>query len=138
VCLSVCLYRHTPVLYRNGCTDRPDFFAYRFPPTYATLFYGNLSISINKGTSLWNFVSNSGLRHANFSTPPPHISATAQPMLKLETYNDCRKTTHHAKWYFGWTTWVVWTNSQLPLQGFFLPFLVSSSCAQVAPVHDRF
>jgi len=34
VCLSVC---HTPVLYRNGCTDRAGFLAYGLPSTFATL-----------------------------------------------------------------------------------------------------
>jgi len=33
VCLSVCVC-HTPVLYRNGCMDRADFFACRFPSIY--------------------------------------------------------------------------------------------------------
>jgi len=51
----------------------------------------------------------------------PRSSVTAQPMLmKLETYNYCRKTTHHAKRYCDRTTLVVWTNIQLLQYGFFL------------------
>ena len=63
----------------------------------------------------------------------PHSSETAQPMLvKLETYNYCRKTTHCAKRYFDRTTWVVWADSQFATVRFLsLPFLVSWARAQV-------
>jgi len=43
-------------------------------------------------------------------------------LMKPETYNYCWKTTNHAKWYFDQTKWVVWTNIQLPLEGFFVLF----------------
>ena len=56
VCLCVCpCVCHTPVLYRNGCMDRCDFFAYRFPPISVLWKLGYLK---NKGTSLWNVVPN--------------------------------------------------------------------------------
>jgi len=46
----------------------------------------------------------------------PDSSVTTQPMLiKLETCNYCRKTTHHVKRYFNRTTWVVWAIASLPL-----------------------
>jgi len=39
-----------------------------FPSTYATLCLGKLGYSRNKGTSIWNFVPNSGLRKFRYST----------------------------------------------------------------------
>jgi len=64
VCLCVCLcVCHTPVLYRNGCTDRADFFACRFPSIHAALCFKEI-----KGTSFWNFVPNSGLREFRHGT----------------------------------------------------------------------
>ena len=43
---SVCAcVRHTPVLYRNGCTDRANFFAYRFLSKYATLCFREIRVS---------------------------------------------------------------------------------------------
>ena len=56
-CTSVC---HTPVLYRNGCTDRADILRrlqVSLDPRSA-VSYGNLGISQKSGyfASLWNFV----------------------------------------------------------------------------------
>ena len=42
ICLSI---HHTPVLYRNSCTDEADFFAYRFPSTYAMMCFREISVS---------------------------------------------------------------------------------------------
>jgi len=58
--------RHTPVLYRNGCTDRGDIFLAGFPQPMLRYVLGYLR---NKGTSLWNFVPNSGLRKFRTGTP---------------------------------------------------------------------
>ena len=59
LCPSVC---HKSVFYRNGWTNRAGFGMWAsFHPFYAVL-KGNSVISKNKGTSLWNFVLNSGLR----------------------------------------------------------------------------
>ena len=57
LCLSVC---HKSVFYRNGWTNRVGMWA-SFHLSY-TVLKGNSVISKNKGTSLWNFVLNSGLR----------------------------------------------------------------------------
>ena len=63
LCLSVCPYVcHKSVFYRNGWTNRAGFGMWAsFHPSYTAL-KGNSVISQNKGTSLWNFVLNSGLR----------------------------------------------------------------------------
>jgi len=59
LCPSV---RHKSVFYRNGWTNRAVFGTWAsFHPSY-TVLKGNSVISKNKGTSLWNFVLNSGLR----------------------------------------------------------------------------
>jgi len=54
--------RHKPVLYQNEQTDRaglcPRNFLWRISQT--VLLYRNSGTSKNKGTSLWNFVPNSG------------------------------------------------------------------------------
>jgi len=42
--------------------------------------------------------------------------------MKLETYNYCRKATHHAKRYFDPTTWVVWANTQFATARFLSVF----------------
>jgi len=44
ICMSVCLC-NTSVLYRNVYTDRADFFAYRVPSTYATLYFMEIRVS---------------------------------------------------------------------------------------------
>ena len=63
LCLSVCLsVRHKSEFYRNGWTNRAGFGMWAsFHPSYTEL-KGNSVISTNKGTSVWNFVLNSGLR----------------------------------------------------------------------------
>jgi len=92
---------------------------------HATVAYANLVITAVR--PLYNGII--------FQISIPHSSLTTLWMLmKLETYNYCRKTTHHAKRYFDWTILVVWTNSHCVR---FLSFSVSWARAQVAPV-DRF
>jgi len=59
VCQSV---RHKSVFYRNGSTNRAGFWHVSFLPPVLHCVSGNSVISKNKGTSLWNFVLNSGLR----------------------------------------------------------------------------
>jgi len=55
LCLSVCLSLcHKLEFYRNGWTNRAGFW-------HGSL-KGNLGVSKNKGTSLWNFVPNSRRR----------------------------------------------------------------------------
>ena len=62
LCLSVCpSVRHKSVSYRNDWTNRAVFGMWAFfHPSY--VLKGNSIISKNKGTSLWNFVLNSGLQ----------------------------------------------------------------------------
>jgi len=47
---------HTPVLYRNGCTDRADF-AYRFPLAYATLYFSEIrnTIKLHYINYIWSY-----------------------------------------------------------------------------------
>ena len=62
LCLSVCpSVRHKSVFYRNGWTNRAGFWHVSFlpPVLHCVKKFGYLQ---NKGTSLWNFVLNSGLR----------------------------------------------------------------------------
>jgi len=63
LCLSVRLsVRHKSVLYRNGWTNRAGFWHVSFlPPVLHSVLKGNSVISKNKGTSVWNFLLNSGL-----------------------------------------------------------------------------
>jgi len=56
-------------------------------------------------------------------------------------YNYTPQATHHAKFDFDPTTWVVWANSQFAtvsgvFLSFFLPFLFSSARLQVAPADE--
>ena len=63
LCLSVRLsVRHKSVFYRNGWTNRTGFWHVSFLPSVLHCVKGNSVISKNKGTPLWNFVLNSGLR----------------------------------------------------------------------------
>jgi len=48
-------------------------------------------------------------------------------LMKLETYNYCRKATNRAKRYFDRTTWVVWANIQIATVRLILSFLVSGT-----------
>ena len=65
LCLSVC---HKSVFCRNGWTNRGGFWHVSFlPPSFQlpsfyTVLKGNSVIFKNKGTSLWNFFLNSGVR----------------------------------------------------------------------------
>jgi len=59
LCPSV---RHKLVFYRNGWTNRASFWRVSLIPPSYTVLKRNPVISKNKGTSLWNFVLNSGLR----------------------------------------------------------------------------
>jgi len=52
---------HKPVLYWNDWTNRAHFWHGDFPPLSHTVLKGNFGISNNQGTSLWDFVPNSGL-----------------------------------------------------------------------------
>jgi len=56
VCLSVC---HKSVFYRNGRMNRAWFWHESF---LTPILKGNSGISENEGTSVWNFVINSGLK----------------------------------------------------------------------------
>jgi len=67
-CVSVCVY-HTPILYLNGCTARARFLHRGFPRLIIHCVLGTLGISKNKGTLLWNFVSNCEL--GNLATTRP-------------------------------------------------------------------
>jgi len=60
LCLSVC---HKSVLFRNGCTNWAGFWHGSFLPLVLPVWKrnSNYGISKNKGTSFWNFVSDSGL-----------------------------------------------------------------------------
>jgi len=70
LCLSVCpSVRHKSVSYRNDWTNRAVFGMWAFfHPSY-TVLKGNPIISKNKGTSLWNFVLNSGLQKLQKISP---------------------------------------------------------------------
>ena len=46
VCVCVCVY-HTPVLYRNGCTEQDVFSPRRFPSTDATLYFRQIMVYPN-------------------------------------------------------------------------------------------
>ena len=59
LCPSVC---HKSVFCRNGWTNRAGFGMWVSFHTSYTVLKGNSVISKSKGTSLWNFVLNSGLR----------------------------------------------------------------------------
>jgi len=63
VSVSVCVcLSQVAVFYRNEWTNRAGFgTGASFHPSYA-VFEENSGISKNKGTSLWNFVPNTGLR----------------------------------------------------------------------------
>jgi len=60
--------------------------------------------------------------------------------LDTTLYNYTPQATHHAKFDFDPTTWVVWANSQFAtVLGVFLPsflFLFSSTRLQVAPADE--
>jgi len=58
ICPSVC---HMPVLYRNGCTYRADFWLLDFSRLILHQVLKKLGYLQNKDTSLWNFVRRSGL-----------------------------------------------------------------------------
>ena len=60
VCLSVCVC-HKSEFYRNRWTNRAGFGTGAYFHLAYTVFKGNSGIFKNKGTSLWNFVPNSGL-----------------------------------------------------------------------------
>ena len=64
VCLFVCLFLsvcYKSEFFRNGWTNPAGFgMGAFFHPSYTAL-KGNLGISKNKSTALWNFVPNSGL-----------------------------------------------------------------------------
>jgi len=63
---------------------------------------GNMNIAMKVSQS------HHGLSNEISQISTPHSLVTAQPILmKLETYNYCRKTTHHAKRYLDRTMWVV-------------------------------
>ena len=59
LCLFVC---HKWEFYRNGWTNRAGFGVRASFHLSYTVLRGNSGICKNKGTSLWNFVLNSGLR----------------------------------------------------------------------------
>ena len=59
--------RHKLEFYRNGWTNLAGFGMRASLHLSYTVLKGNLSISKNKGTSLWNFVPNSGLRKFRFN-----------------------------------------------------------------------
>ena len=57
--------------------------------------------------------------------------------MKLEIYNQRRKTTHHAKRNFDRSTWVVWANTQFATVGFlclFFGFLVTRTGRTSGPI----
>ena len=74
-----------------------------------------------------------GLSNEMSQTSAPHSSVTTLPILiKLEPYNCCQKTAHHAKRYFDPTAWVVWANTQFAICHYkVFSFLVCSSREQV-------
>ena len=53
---------HKSVFYRNGWTNRAGFWHMNFLQPPYTVLKRNQVISKNKGSSVWNFVLNSGLR----------------------------------------------------------------------------
>ena len=63
LCLSVCLsVSYKSVFYRNGWTNRASFWHVSFLPPVLHCVKRKFGYLQNKGTSLWNFVLNSGLR----------------------------------------------------------------------------
>ena len=68
----------------------------------------------------------------HFRPPDPHSAVTPEPIwITLVMYNYTPQATHHAKFHFDPTTWVVWAKprriASLPLFGClssFLPFFV--------------
>ena len=63
--VSVCV-SYKSVLYRNGWTNRAGF---RIQVSFDCVIYENSGNSEDKGTSLWNYVSSSGLRKFHHDRP---------------------------------------------------------------------
>ena len=69
VCLSVRpSVPHTPVLYQNDWTDRAGFGMNAFFHLCYNMLGEKSDISVDNGSSLWNFVPNCGLRKFRHGT----------------------------------------------------------------------
>ena len=101
ICLSVCLsVCHKSVFCRNWWTDRAGFFSTgasflpSFEACYPTLCCkGNSGIFKNKGTSLWNFAPNSGLRKFRHSRLSKGVINSARERWTLLSKLDRRRST---------------------------------------------
>jgi len=88
----ICLCLFVTVTHRycieTAARIRVGFLAYRFPGLMLHCIFGKLGYLQNKGTSLWNFIPNTGLRENIATARPPSTSEINTQQRRSNDDND--------------------------------------------------